>query len=460
MRETLRRLVPLLIIGGILAYFGFRYYEAQMQSQPGTLKGSGSIETTEVTVSSETTGRILAVLAIEGQAVKAGQTLVRFDDAVLKAQRRQAQAAAEAAQGQQAAAEATQAAAQANLDQLKAGSRPQEIEAEKQAVAAAQGRAITAQGQLEQARGALQAAQAARDQAVAAFAQVKQGARPEQIDAAAVAFEQADAAVRKAQSDYDKVKGLANAGALPQAVALQQATLAMQAAKSNYQGVLAGATTPELDQARAGVNQAVAGIIQASATVSQTEAALSTAQAGLAGEQARLDLMQAGTRPEQIRVAEAQVAAARAQAEAAASQVAAAQATVALIDEQLSRLTIKAPSDGVVLTRAVEPGEVGLPGGTLVILGDLGRLTITVYLPEDRYGAVKVGDQARITVDSFPGQNFVGTVERVADQAEFTPRNVQTTTGRQTTVFAVKIAVANPEGKLKPGMPADVVFAK
>jgi HlyD family secretion protein len=133
---------------------------------------------------------------------------------------------------------------------------------------------------------------------------------------------------------------------------------------------------------------------------------------------------------------------------------------VALLDEQIDRLNVKAPGDGVVLTRAIEPGEVAMPGGALVVVGDLSRLSLTVYLPEDRYGAVRVGDQARVTVDSFPGQAFTGTVQRVADQAEFTPRNVQTPAGRRTTVFAVKLALANPEGKLKPGMPADVVFVR
>jgi HlyD family secretion protein len=73
---------------------------------------------------------------------------------------------------------------------------------------------------------------------------------------------------------------------------------------------------------------------------------------------------------------------------------------------------------------------------------------------------VKLGDAANVTVDSFPGQVFRGTVQHIADQAEFTPRNVQTPVGRRTTVFAVKLAVDNPEGKLKPGMPADVVFGK
>ena len=114
----------------------------------------------------------------------------------------------------------------------------------------------------------------------------------------------------------------------------------------------------------------------------------------------------------------------------------------------------------MVLSRAVEPGEVALPGGALLVLGDLGHLSVTVYLAEERYGAVKLADAARISVDSFPGQIFRGAVQHVADQAEFTPRNVQTPAGRRTTVFAVKLAVDNPDGKLKPGMPADVVFGQ
>jgi hypothetical protein len=63
-----------------------------------------------------------------------------------------------------------------------------------------------------------------------------------------------------------------------------------------------------------------------------------------------------------------------------------------------------------------------------------------------------------MTVDSYPGVSFDATVVHIADQAEFTPRNVQTVEGRRTTVYAIKLDVANPEGQLKPGMPADVSF--
>jgi len=63
-----------------------------------------------------------------------------------------------------------------------------------------------------------------------------------------------------------------------------------------------------------------------------------------------------------------------------------------------------------------------------------------------------------VTVDSFPGETFTTTVSHIAEQAEFTPRNVQTIEGRTSTVFAIKLQVQDPDGKLKPGMPADVTF--
>jgi HlyD family secretion protein len=91
-------------------------------------------------------------------------------------------------------------------------------------------------------------------------------------------------------------------------------------------------------------------------------------------------------------------------------------------------------------------------------LARLSELTITVYVPEDRYGELSIGQTAQVTADSFPGEVFSGTVINISGQAEFTPRNVQTTTGRKTTVFAIKLAMGETTGKLKPGMPADVLF--
>ena len=134
------------------------------------------------------------------------------------------------------------------------------------------------------------------------------------------------------------------------------------------------------------------------------------------------------------------------------------QAAVASAEDAVQRRIIASPIDGVVLARSVEPGEYAAPGGALLVVGNLNALTIIVYVPEDRLGEVSLGQTAGVTVDSWPGETFNGTVEHIADQAEFTPRNVQTVEGRKTTVFAVRLSIANPEAKLKPGMPADVAF--
>jgi HlyD family secretion protein len=83
---------------------------------------------------------------------------------------------------------------------------------------------------------------------------------------------------------------------------------------------------------------------------------------------------------------------------------------------------------------------------------------VTVYIPENLYGQISLGNAAVLTADSFPGESFTALVTRIANQAEFTPQNVQTTEGRQTTVYAIELAVDNTGGKLKPGMPVDVEF--
>jgi len=120
---------------------------------------------------------------------------------------------------------------------------------------------------------------------------------------------------------------------------------------------------------------------------------------------------------------------------------------------------IRAPIAGVLLTRAIEPGEIAAPGGTLLVVGDLSTLTLTVYVPEDRYGQLFLGQTYPVSVDSFPDQTFTGRITHIADQAEFTPRNVQTVQGRKKTVYAVRLTIENPDFALKPGMPADVRLA-
>jgi multidrug resistance efflux pump len=166
------------------------------------------------------------------------------------------------------------------------------------------------------------------------------------------------------------------------------------------------------------------------------------------------------TGDQSIAVSAAQGALSQAQAAADQSQksIEQAQANLDLINAQIEKLIVFAPMDGVVLTRNVEPGEFVQPGAVALTMADITDLTITVYVPEDRYGQVKLGQSAEVRVDSFPGLTFTATVVHIADQAEFTPRNVQTVEGRSSTFYAIKLKVDDPQGKLKIGMPADVAF--
>ncbi|HUF38964.1 MAG TPA: efflux RND transporter periplasmic adaptor subunit [Anaerolineales bacterium] len=206
-------------------------------------------------------------------------------------------------------------------------------------------------------------------------------------------------------------------------------------------------------------------------TVSQAEAELSIAAVLLERAQAAYDRLAAGPDPDEVARLEAASSAAEARLAAAgletpapeqlavaAAQVEAARAAVAVLETQIAKTEIRAPIDGVVLERLVEPGEIALPNAPLLLLADLGSLTLTVYAPEDRYGEIVLGQEAPVTVDSFPDTRFTAEVVHIAGKAEFTPRNVQTQEGRRTTVFAVRLEFDAVDGRLKPGMPADVVF--
>jgi multidrug resistance efflux pump len=265
----------------------------------------------------------------------------------------------------------------------------------------------------------------------------------------------------------------AEAGLKAARAAAQAAAAAHDAARANYDLLRAGPSAEQLAVAQTVVDRAQIAVDAAQDAYDaltelardttqgkQLKTQLDTAQATLDNARAQFELTQAGARPQQLEAAEAQVAATQAQADAAAAQAEAAEAARGVLDAQLAKLSIAAPADGTVLARASEPGEFVAPGATLLILADLSRLTITVFVPEDRYGQISLGQSATVAVDSFPDQTFTAAVTHIANQAEFTPRNVQTADGRKTTVFAIELSIGNPDGRLKPGMPADVSFGK
>lgn len=128
------------------------------------------------------------------------------------------------------------------------------------------------------------------------------------------------------------------------------------------------------------------------------------------------------------------------------------------LELQLEKMTVRSPLDGTVGRRSIHLGEVVSPGATLMVVTQLDRAELTLYVPEGQIGRVKVGQKVEVKVDSFPGESFPGEVTFINSKTEFTPRNVQTQRDRMNLVFAVKVKIPNPDLRLKPGMPADATI--
>ena len=143
------------------------------------------------------------------------------------------------------------------------------------------------------------------------------------------------------------------------------------------------------------------------------------------------------------------------QAEAGLAQ---AQAVVKSVEIQVEKAAVIAQISGDVLAQNVEVGELIGAGGVVMTIGNIDEVNLTVYIPEDEYGRVSLGQDVKVFVDSFPEMTYMGTVTYISDTAEFTPSNVQTVEGRKSTVFAVEITIKNDSHDLKPGMPADAEF--
>ena len=224
--------------------------------------------------------------------------------------------------------------------------------------------------------------------------------------------------------------------------------------------VLEGARSEDLDQAREALHLA-----EENARVAHDEANRLRALAGT-GSVSDQQLDRAESAEVLAEGARAQAASALAKLESGARQpeIARARATLdqadsslALAERALADAKIIAPADGTVLYRMVEKGEWAAPGSAAFVIADLERLRLTVYVPEPLLARIALGQEAEVSMDGAP-DHVVGRVTWISPEAEFTPKNVQTDEERAKQVFAVRIDVENPDGVLKPGMPADAVF--
>jgi HlyD family secretion protein len=239
---------------------------------------------------------------------------------------------------------------------------------------------------------------------------------PLSIEAASAKVDSANAAVKKAQAvEYEARQDVARMRALirEQAVSQQQ-----------------------LDQAEARWKVSATDISVAKATLDQSTKELGQAELGW----------------RRVRSKEAEVTALERQRDQADAALAEAQSV-------LQDLTIVAPTDGRVITRMVDVGEVVVGGTPLLELVDLDRLYLQVYVPEVQIGKVRLDLPARIYTDAFPDQPFEATVLYIASKAEFTPKEVQTPDERVKLIYAVRLYLKdNPEHRLTPGLPADAVI--
>ena len=175
------------------------------------------------------------------------------------------------------------------------------------------------------------------------------------------------------------------------------------------------------------------------------QTAFELAEAEHEQSQERLGILETGPRQERI---DAQAAHVR-QAEAALSQV----------DAALLNTTILAPFDGIVTIRHREQGEIVAPGAPVVTLMNPSERWVRIYLRQDVVGRVALGQAATITADAYADRTYGGEVTHIASEAEFTPRNVQTTAERVKLVFEVRVRITqDPSFDLKPGLAADVVL--
>jgi len=172
-------------------------------------------------------------------------------------------------------------------------------------------------------------------------------------------------------------------------------------------------------------------------------------------ELARTSLVAIGVKEKDVETAVERLREARAAVETARAQIQSAEASRALAQANLDDTRVVAPFAGTILRKLVEAGEVVASGTPLVTLVDLSRLYAKVYVSETDLGRIKLNDAARAYTDAFPRRPFEATVTEISQQAEFTPRDAHTKEERTKLVFAVKLALENPEGVLKPGMPAD-----
>jgi len=382
-----------------------------LSAEPFGIQASGTIEARDVAIVAELGGRVMEVTVDEGDMVRHGQPLVVLDDTDLVVQIAQAQAALRVAQ--------------AELDRTRAGARPEEVAAAQTALHQA---LIRARGAWREWQDAIRAREHSQDLEM----RITEARTDLALTEHDVEMAEAELEAARQSRDREKWGSVEYRIAEKQVAAAEESLAAAQALRDGARAKLAALQAMHERP------------LILEAEMHAAEGAYRIACADVAVARAELEAIKAPPLAEDIAVAQAGVHRA--------------QAALRVLEVMRKKMTLHAPCDGLVSSRAVEVGEIATPGAPLLTIADLGEVTLVIYVPETQIGRVRLGQEAVVTVDSYPGRGFDGRVTYIADQAEFTPRNVQTKEERVNTVFAVEITLSNPEWLLKPGMPADALL--
>jgi len=472
--------LPAIIVIGLLVIVSIYFVVTQAFAEDDdALTASGTIEATIVNVSPEMAGKVKEVLVEEGRPVRMGDPVLILDDSLLAAQRAVAVSQLDSARaGVQAAQNAltgAQSQYQITLEAELAQGKSTRLEdwfadpdlfdqpgwyyTREEQIQAMQAQVEIAQTEVQSAEAKLASISQSLEQAEFLKAEERLlNARLAYLVAQDVNYHAQNSATEDTpKGRYNRTHCGTNAGYF-----VENARLTNQIYKCTGDEHLGQAGSnlynsarDELEHAQKDYNVLLG--TEAADAVLQARADVSVAQERYYAGLDFLRDLRTGDQSTGVTAAQSMVDQAQTAVEQAQKAVAQAQANLDLIDTQLEKITITAPMDGMILTRNIEAGEFVQPGTVAFAMADLNNITITVYVPEDRL-QISLGQAAQITVDSYPGETFTGEIIHIADQAEFTPRNIQTVEGRSSTVYAIKLKVTDSEGKLKIGMPADVVF--
>jgi HlyD family secretion protein len=352
---------------------------------------SGNIELTEVNISFKTAGRLIERTVDEGDMVKKGEVIARLDRDQLLAQRDREAAGLQSALSLLAQAETS-------------------LDLQKQNLAAD-----------------IELRKADLDSAQARLRELKNGARPQEIQEVKAVVGSAEAEWERAKKDWERAQTLYKNDDI--------STAQYDQYRSRFESSEAAVKQTRERQAMVVEGPRIEQIDAASAQVQRAQAAIKMSEA---------NALETRRREQEIPLRKAEITRSK--------------ANLALIDVQLADTVIASPIDGVVLVKSAEVGEVLSAGTTILTAGDIEHPWLRAYINEPDLGRIKLGMKVEITTDSHHGKIYKGRLGYISSQAEFTPKQIQTQEERVKLVYEIKIYIENPQQELKSNMPADAVI--